>query len=124
MHEAKTLAKILTSIKNHLDDTDRSKLLRECEHLGSYVGKCFMSAMTAYRLRKISRLSELLLNVNADNLKTEIAELICILSNLVSWRCGMCGKTVDAEHESQLELWIHAHKMICDHRVNVIDSVA
>ena len=116
MYDAKTLAKILTNIKNHLDDADRSKLLQECEHLRSYVGKCLISAMIAYRLRKISRLSESSLIANAGNLKTEITELIGILTNLVSWRCGMCGKTVDAENDDQLELWINAHKMISVHR--------
>jgi hypothetical protein len=113
---AQNIAKILTNIKNHLDDIDRSKLLRECERLGSYVGKCFMSAMTVYRLRKISGLSKLSLSGSANDLKTEITELIEILTNIVSWRCGICGKNVDAENESHLELWIHAHKMISDHK--------
>ena len=116
MYNAKTLAKILTNIKNHLDDTDRSKLLQECKHLGSYVRKCFISAMILYRLRKISRLSESSLTTNTGNLKTEITELIEILTHLVSWRCGMCGKTVDAENDNQLKLWINAHKMISVHR--------
>jgi hypothetical protein len=115
VHDAKTLTKILTNIKNHLDDADRSKLLLECECLGSHVGKCFMSAMTAYRLRKISQSSEMYLTENIKYLKTEIAELIETLTSLVSWRCGTCGKNVDAENESQLELWIHAHKMNSDH---------
>ena len=83
-----------------------------------------MSAMTVYRLRKISRLSEMPLTENVKNLKMEITDLIETLTSLVSWRCGTCGKNVDAENKSQLELWIHAHKMISDHRENVIDSSA
>ena len=116
MHDAKTIAKILTNIKNCLDDADRSKLLQECKYLRSYVGKCFISAMIVYRLRKISQLSESSLTANVRNLKTEITELIGILTNLVSWRCGMCGKTVNAENDDQLKLWINAHKMISVHR--------
>ena len=116
MHDAKTLAKILSNIKNYLDDADKSKLLQECEYLGSYVEKYLISAMTAYRLRKISQLSESSSTAHIGNLKTEITELIGILTNLVSWRCGMCGKTVDAENDNQLELWINAHKIISVHR--------
>ena len=124
MHDAHTLAKILTNVKNHLDDTDSSNLFQECMYLGSCVEKCFMSAMTVYRLRKISRLSEIPFTDNVKNLKMEITELIETLTRLVSWKCEICGKTVDAENKNQLELWIHAHKMNSDHRGNVLNLVA
>jgi hypothetical protein len=123
--DSKTLVTILASIKVHLDDDDEgSKLLQECKYLGSCIGKYLISAMTAYRLRKISKLTESSLNENIKHLKMEISELIEILTTLVSWRCGTCGKTVDAEHKIQLEMWIHAHKMICDDKGNVVDSAA
>jgi hypothetical protein len=123
MPDAKTLAKILTNVKNYLDNTDRSKLRQECEYLGSCIGKYFISATTAYRLQKISKLSESSLNENVDHMKMEIGELIGILTNLVSWRCGICDKTVDAEHESQLKLWVEAHEMGNDHKRNLMQTV-
>jgi hypothetical protein len=109
--------------QDFLDDADRSKLRQECECIGSCLGKCFISATTAYRLRKISKLSESSLNENVDHMKIEIGELIGILTNLVSWRCGVCDKTVDAEHESQLKLWVEAHEMGNDHKRNLMQTV-
>ena len=115
-YDVKILAKILTNIQNHLNNLDNSKLFQECQHLGSCVEKCFISAMIMYRLRKISRLSELSPVDNIQHLKIEISELIEILTNLISWRCGICKKTVNAENPAQLELWVNAHKMINNHR--------
>ena len=67
--------------------------------------------MIAYRLRKISQLSKSTLSANSEYLRGEIDELIRIITNLVSWQCKMCGKTIEAEHKNQLALWIKAHEI-------------
>ena len=105
------LAGILTNIKNYLDDCDRSKLSQECKDLRACIGKNSISAIIAYRLRKISQLPISPLPDNVEYLKREIDELIKILTNLVSWQCKICGKTIEAEHKNQLTLWINAHKI-------------
>jgi hypothetical protein len=56
-------------------------------------------------------LSESSLFQNVEYLKVEITDLIKILTNLVSWQCNICDKTVGAEHEGQLGLWINAHEI-------------
>ena len=124
MHDVKLITKILTDIESHLDDSDHFQLFQECMRLEPCIRHCFMSAMTVYRLRKISRLSASSLTENVQNLKIEIRDLIETLTRLVCWKCGMCGKTVDAETESNLELWIHAHRMICESGDKPIRSAA
>lgn len=106
-----TLAKILTNIKNNLDDFDSSKLFQECKNLDAHIGKYSTSAMIVYRLRKISQLTKSTLSTNTKYLRIEIDELIQILINLVSWKCTTCGKMIEAEHENQLRLWITAHEI-------------
>ena len=104
-------AEILTNIKSHLDDFDHSKLFHECNNLETCIGKYSTSTMIVYRLRKISQLIKSTLSDNITYLRNEIDELIQILTNLVSWQCKICGKTVEAEHENQLILWITAHEI-------------
>jgi hypothetical protein len=108
------LAKILTNIKNHLDEVDSSQLFHECKNLSVSIGKYSIDAMIVYRLRKISNLPKLLPE-NIEYLKREIDELIRILINLASWECKICGKTIEAEQKNQLALWMKAHKTINNH---------
>jgi hypothetical protein len=108
------LAKILTNIKNYLDEVDRSKLFQECKNLSVCISKYSINAMIVYRIRKISHLPNLLPD-NIEYLKREIDELIRILINLISWECKICGKTIEAEQKNQLTLWIKAHKTINNH---------
>ena len=115
-YEITDLVKVLTDIKDHLNDFDNSKLFQECKYLGRNIGKYFMSATIVYRLRKLSQLSELSLPKNVEYLKMEINDLISILTNLVFWQCKTCNKTIQAEHEEKLELWIKAHKMSNNHK--------
>lgn len=105
------LAGILTNIKNYLGDSNSSRLFQECKDLGSCIGKYSISAMIAYRLRKIAQLHKTLFPDNKEYLKREIDELIRILTNLVSWQCKICGKTIEAEHKNQLALWVTAHEI-------------
>jgi len=105
------LVAILTNIKNYLGDSNSSTLFQECKDLESCIGKNSISAMIVYRLRKISQLPASLLPGNVDYVKREIDELIKILANLVSWKCKICGKTIEAEHENQLTLWVAAHEI-------------
>ena len=116
---AQILVRILTTIKNHLDDISNSKLFQECENLKTHLNKYFISAMTAYRLRKISKLDKSLVFSNKSYLKKEIDELIHLLTHLVSWHCKVCDKTIETEHENQLTLWVMAHEISNEHKRNI-----
>ncbi len=116
---AQILVKILTDIKNYLHDIDNPKLFQECKNLVSHLNKYSISAMIAYRLRRISKLDKSLLSGNNSYLKREIDELIHLLTNLVSWHCKVCDKTIETEHENQLVLWVMAHKISSDHKKNI-----
>jgi len=105
------LVKILTNIKNYLDDFDSSKLSQECKNLEVCMDKYSISAMIVYRLRKISQSTKYALFDNITYLRREIDELIQILTNFVSWQCKMCKKIIAAEHKDQLTLWITAHEI-------------
>ena len=124
MYEDKIITGILTDIKSHLCDSDSTQLLQECLRLEQCIENCFMSAMTVYRLRKISQLTITSLTENIQNLQIEIRDLIEVLTHLVYWKCEACGKTVDAESENHLELWVNAHKMICKSGDKAIYSAA
>ena len=113
------LTKILTKIKNYLDDFDSSKIFQECKNLKICISKCFISAMIIHRLQKISQLTKSTLFGNTEYVKREIEELLTILTNFVSWHCKACDKTVDAEHKNQLGLWIKAHEISHDHKKNM-----
>ena len=113
------LTKILTNIKNYLDNFNTSKLFQECKKLKICISKCFISAMIMHRLQKISQLTKSTLSGNIEYVKREIEELLTILTNFVSWHCKTCGKTIDAEHNNQLALWIKAHEITDNHRRNV-----
>jgi len=116
---AQILVRILANIKKYLDNISNPKLFQECENLKLHLNKYFISAMTAYRLRKISKLDKSLLSNNKFYLKNEIDELICLLTHLVFWHCKICDKTIEAEHENQLTLWIMAHEISSDHKRNI-----
>ena len=107
----KDLAKILTKIKNYLDDSDSSKIFQECKKLKICINKYSISAMIVHRLRKISQLTKSTLSKNIKYLRSEIDELIIVLTNLVSWQCKTCKKIIEAEHKDQLTLWINAHEI-------------
>ena len=113
------LTKILTKIKNYLDDFDSSKLFQECKKLKICISKCFISAMIVHRLQKISQLTKSTLSDNVKYIKEEVEELLRILTNFVSWHCNACDKTIDAEHKNQLGLWIKAHEISYDHKKNM-----
>lgn len=116
---AQILVRILTDIKNYLDDISNPKLSQECENLEYHLTKYSMSAMIVYRLRKISRLDKSLLSRNNLHLKREIDKLIDLLTHLVSWHCKVCDKTIETEHENQLTLWVMAHEISSDHKRNI-----
>ena len=116
---AQILSRILTNIKKYLDNISNPKLFQECENLKRHLNKYFISAMTAYRLRKISKLDKSLLSNNKFYLKNEIDELIYLLTHLVFCHCKICDKTIEAEHENQLTLWIMAHEISSDHKRNI-----
>lgn len=116
---AQILVRILTNIKNHLDNTNNQKLSQECANLKYHLDKYSISAMIGYRLRKISRLDKSLVLGNKSYLKKEIGKLIDILTNLVSWHCKVCNKTIESEHKNQLALWVSAHEISSDHKRNV-----
>ncbi len=116
---AQILTRILTNIKKYLDNINNPKLFQECENLKHHLNKYFISAMTAYRLRKISKLDKSLLSSNKSYLKKEIEELIDLLTHLVSWHCKVCNKTIETEHENQLTLWVMAHEISSDHKKNI-----
>ena len=113
------LTKILTKLKNYLDDFDSSKIFQECKKLKICISKCFISAMIVHRLQKISQLTKSTLSDNIEYIKGEIEELLKILTNFVSWYCNACDKTIDAEHENKLTLWVKAHEISDDHNKNM-----
>ena len=113
------LTKILTKIKNYLDDSDSSKIFQECKKLKICISKCFISAMIIHRLQKISQLTKSRLSNNIEYFRREIEELLAILTNFVAWHCKACGKTIDAEHKNQLTLWVTAHEITDNHRRNM-----
>ena len=113
------LTKILTKIKNYLDNFDSSKIFQECKKLKICISKCFINAMIVHRLQKISQLTKSTLSDNIEYVKGEIEELLRILSNFVFWYCKACGKTIDAEHKNQLVLWVKAHEIGYDHERNM-----
>ena len=115
------LTKILTKIKNYLDDFDSSKIFQECKKLKICISKCFISAMVVHRLQKISQLTKSTLSDNIEYVKGEIEELLRILTNFVSWYCKVCDKTIDAEHKNQLTLWVKAHEISHDHKRNMVN---
>ncbi len=119
---AQILVRILTKIKNYLDDISDPKLFQECENLEYHLNKYVISAMIAYRLRKISKLDKSLLSSNKSYLKKEIEKLIRILTDLVCWHCKACNKTIETEHENQLTLWIMAHETSSEHKKNIKKS--
>lgn len=118
-NSARILVRILTNIKNNLHNIDNAKLFQECRKIGSHLNKYSISAMIAYRLRKISKLDKSMMSENNSYLKREINELIHILNNLVSWHCKVCDKTIETEHENQLALWIMAHEISSDHKKSI-----
>ena len=113
------LVKILTNIKNCLDDFDNLKLFQECKELEYCIRKYSISAMIIHRLQKISQLTKSELSGNIEYVKREIEELLRILINFVSWHCKACDKTIDAEHKKQLALWITVHKISNEHKTNM-----
>ena len=117
------LTKILTKIKNYLNDFDSSKIFQECKKLKICISKCFISAMIVHRLQKISQLTKSTISDNVKYIKGEIEELLTILTNFVSWHCKACEKTIDAEHENQLALWVKAHEISQDHKRYVANSM-
>ncbi|NQV40397.1 MAG: hypothetical protein HQ505_07695 [Nitrosopumilus sp.] len=113
------LVRILTDIKKYLDNISNPKLFHECKNLNAHLNKYSISAMTTYRLRKISKLNKSMLSSNNSYLKKEIDKLIHLLTNLVSWYCKVCDKTIETEHENQLTLWVMAHEISGDHKRNI-----
>jgi len=114
-----TIVKALTNIRDYLDDTSNSKLFHECDNLKSHITKSVLSAMTAYRLQKIAKLDRSLSHSNKSHLKNEINELIHILTHLVSWHCKVCNKIIETEHKNKLTLWIMAHEISVNHKMNI-----
>jgi glutaredoxin-related protein len=113
------LTKILTNIKNHLDNFDSSKIFQECKKLRICISKCYISAMIVHRLQKISQLTKSTLSDNIEYVKREIEELLRILTNFVSWHCKACDETIDAEHKNKLTLWVKVHEISDDHNKNM-----
>ncbi len=113
---AQILVKILNDIKNYLDDVNNPKLVQECKSLEHHLSNYSISAMTAYRLRKICKLDKSSLSSNKSYLKKEIDELIYLLTHLVSWHCKVCDKTIETENEHQLPLLVTAHEISNEHK--------
>ena len=113
---AHILVKILKNIKNYLDDLNNPKLGEECKSLDYHLKKYSISAMTAYRLRNICKLDKA---STKSFLKEEIDELIELLTNLVSWKCKVCNKTIETEHQNQLALLVTAHELSNEHKQKI-----
>ena len=102
------LVKLLKNIKSHLESKDKSKITKEFESLEHHLKKISISAMTAFRIRKLYKLDHI---KDAAYIKEEIDKLITILTHLVSWKCQTCNKTIETEHQDQLPLLVTAHEI-------------
>ena len=102
------IVKLLKNIKSHLENKDKSKISKEFESIEHHLKKISISAMTAFRIRKLYKLDH---TKDASFIKEEIDKLITILTHLVSWKCKICNHTIETEHQDQLPLLVTAHEI-------------
>ena len=102
------IIKSLKSIKTHIENSDKSKISKEFESLEHHLKKISISAMTAFRIRKLYKLDH---TNDASYIKDEIDKLVSILTHLVTWKCNVCNKTIETERQEQLALLVTAHQI-------------